>query len=120
MSKYTLVLGATENPDRYANRAIRSLRRHGHNVMGIGLKEGRVEDVDIKTGKPEISGLDTVTVYMNAKNQEQYADYIFSLHPKRIIFNPGAENPSLEEKAKEKGIEVENACTLVLLATGQY
>jgi predicted CoA-binding protein len=116
----TLVLGASENPDRYSNRAIRSLRKHNHEVAAIGLREGNVGDVRIQKGLPELTDVDTVTIYMNAKNQEQFRDYILSLHPRRIIFNPGAENYELEALAREKGISVENACTLVMLATEQY
>lgn len=116
----TLVLGATENPERYANRAIRSLRKFNHEVCAIGLRSGRVEDVQIQTGQPKFENIDTVTLYLNSKNQEQYYDYILSLKPRRIIFNPGAENPILAQLASTHGIETDEACTLVLLATDQY
>lgn len=119
-NKRTLVLGASENPERYSNKAIKSLRKHGHDVVAIGHKSGKVEDVGIITDRPNIENLDTVTMYLNAGNQRQYYDYIFSQNPKRIVFNPGAENPELEKMAQGKGIIPQEACTLVLLATGQY
>jgi predicted CoA-binding protein len=119
-NKATLVLGASTNPERYSNRAIKSLRKHGHNVYAVGLKEGIVDDVNIKTGQPDLKDVDTVTLYLSQKNQEQYYNYILSLKPKRIIYNPGAENFDLEKLAEENKIENLEACTLVLLATGQF
>lgn len=118
--KKTLVLGASEKPERYSNLAIRKLQSHGHEVVAIGTREGKVQDVNITKERQEISGLDTVTLYLNPDNQKAYYDYILSQHPQRIIFNPGAENPELTVLANEKGIQTENACTLVLLSTGQY
>lgn len=120
VNKKTLVLGASENPQRYSNKAIVSLRAHGHDVFAIGNRTGKVKDVGIIVDRPNIDSLDTVTLYLNAKNQQQYYDYILSLSPRRIIFNPGAENPELAQMAKEKNILPQEACTLVLLATGQY
>lgn len=119
-NKKTLVLGASENPSRYSYLAINNLRKHGHDVVAIGNRIGKVQDVDIIKDHPEIEDLNTVSMYLSAKNQDQYYDYILSQHPKRIIFNPGAENPELEALAKEKDIFTQNACTLVLLTTGQY
>ena len=118
--KATLVLGASTNPERYSNQAIKSLRKHGQAVYAIGLKEGNIDDVAIQTGLPELKNVDTVTMYLSAKNQLQYYDYILSLKPKRIIFNPGAENDELLALAMENKIENLEACTLVMLATGQY
>ena len=118
--KATLILGASIKPERYANRAIKSLRQHGHTVYAIGSKEGLVENVIINIGFPEFKNVDTVTLYLSAKNQFQYYNYIFKLNPKRIIFNPGAENKEFYEMATDKKIECLEACTLVMLATGQY
>jgi len=120
MSKKTLVLGASENPARYSNMAINRLRRYGHEVVAIGLREGRVLDVPLITGKPALPDIDTVTLYMNPRNQEPYLDYILSLHPKRIIFNPGTENPRLAQLAMEQDIEPVYGCTLVMLGSRQY
>ncbi len=120
MSKKTLILGASENPNRYSNMALKKLRAHGHEVVAIGRRTGRVDDVDIQKSLPGEKDIDTVTMYMNEQNQKEYEDYILSLNPKRIIFNPGAENYSLAKRAKEKGIQPLEACTLVMLGTGQY
>ncbi len=119
-NKKTLVLGASENPERYSNRAIRSLRSHGHEVIAIGKRPGKIDGVEIIKERPDIKELDTITLYLNPQNQKQYYDYILSQKPKRIVFNPGAENPELEKLAKENGIKPMEACTLVLLSTGQY
>ena len=118
--KNTLVLGASTNPQRYSFLAINKLAAHGHPVEAIGLKEGLVGNVSIQTGQPHLPGIDTVTLYLGAANQRPYYDYILSLHPKRIIFNPGAENPELEELAGQNKIDPLHACTLVMLSTGQY
>ena len=118
--KKTLVLGASENPGRYSNLAIRKLRSYKHPVIAIGRKNGIVDDVPITSEKNAYPDIDTVTVYLNEVNQQEYYDYILNLAPKRIIFNPGAENSQLTILAKNKGIQVINACTLVMLSTGQY
>ena len=119
-NKKTLVLGASANPARYSNLAINQLRSKGHDVVAIGKRAGKVGDVEVAAEEKPIDNLDTVTLYLNANNQKAYYDYIFSQNPKRIIFNPGAENPELESLAKEKNILPMHACTLVLLSTGQY
>jgi len=118
--KKTLVLGASDNPSRYSYLAINRLRKYGHPVVAIGKKKVKVEDVDVDTEPRPFEDVDTVTLYLNPEHQEEYYDYIISLHPKRIIFNPGAENEKLVELAKKNGIRPMDACTLVLLSTGQY
>lgn len=118
--KKTLVLGASTNPGRYSFLAINRLSAHNHPVVAVGLREGQVGNVEIKKGQPQEEGIDTVTLYMNPTNQKPYYDYILGLNPKRIIFNPGTENDELEEMAREKGIDPIEACTLVMLSTGQY
>ncbi len=118
--KKTVVIGASLNPERYSFMAVKRLLKHNHEVVAVGLKEGTIDGVKIQTGKPAIDGVDTVTMYVSKKNQQELVDYIFSLKPKRVIFNPGAENADFEKKLSEKGIETEEACTLTLLATGQY
>ena len=119
-NKKTLVLGASANPERYSFLAINNLRKHQHSVEAIGRKAGRVSDVDISTEKKLLNSIDTITLYLNSNNQKEYYDYILSLHPKRIIFNPGAENSELFNLAEANGIQPLEACTLVLLNTGQY
>jgi predicted CoA-binding protein len=118
--KKTVVLGASDNPERYSNLAIKKLRAHGHPVIAIGKRKTAVEDVPVQQETSSPADVDTVTLYLNPGNQKEYYDYILSLHPKRIIFNPGAENEELKKLAKEKKIDVMEACTLVLLTTGQF
>src|SRR6476659_2690241 len=118
--KKTVVLGASENPSRYSYLAIQSLRAHQHPVVAVGRKVGQVADVPISKDHNLESEVDTITLYLNPKNQVEYYDYILNLKPKRIIFNPGTENDHLIAKAKENNIETIIGCTLVMLSTGQY
>ena len=118
--KKTLVLGASDNPQRYSYLAINRLRSKGHPVADIGRKNTRVADVEVGTAKEPLGDIDTVTLYLNPVNQKDYYDYILSLHPKRLVFNPGAENPELARLAQAAGIQTLEACTLVLLGTGQF
>ena len=118
--KKTLILGASTNPSRYSNLAAQRLVSHGHPIINVGLKAGEVAGVTIE--KPELihTDLDTITLYLGPQNQPEYYDYILKSKPKRIIFNPGTENFEFERLAGNRGIEVVEACTLVLLRTGQY
>lgn len=121
-SKKTLVLGASPNPARYSNIAGKMLDSYGHQTVLLGIKKGKIsgeEIMDIRS-KPHLTGIHTVTVYMNAANQAPFEDYILGLQPARIIFNPGAENFGLAEKARGKGIEVLFSCTLVMLGDGMF
>jgi predicted CoA-binding protein len=118
--KKTLVLGASENPSRYSYLALQRLQSHHHPVVAIGKRKGIVGNVAIDTEKKDWKDIDTVTLYLNPLHQKEYYDYIMSLKPKRIIFNPGAENNELAKMAADKGIELIEACTLVMLATNQY
>ena len=118
--KKTLVLGASDNPARYSYLAIQRLRRHEHPVVAIGRKNTQVGDVPIGKEKQHFDNIDTITFYLNPFHQKEYYDYILSLKPKRLIFNPGAENDELEKLAKQNNIQTIEACTLVLLSTGQY
>lgn len=118
--KKTLVLGASLNPGRYSNIAINRLVNHQHPVEAVGLRKGEVAGVSISTEKENFNDIDTVTLYLNPKRQQEYYDYIVSLKPQRVIFNPGTENPELYKILKENNIESEIACTLVLLGTNQY
>lgn len=118
--KPTVILGASSNPDRYSFLATEKLARYGHNVYPIGIRSGNINGISIITDRPELKNVDTITVYLSALNQKDWYNYILSLNPKRIIFNPGAENPELEQLAAKKGISVVNACTLVMLSIGNY
>jgi hypothetical protein len=119
-SKKTLVLGASLNPARYSYLAVNKLSRYNHPVIGIGRRKGQAGEVEIDIEKKPLEDIDTITLYLNPQNQKQYYDYIISLKPKRIIFNPGTENPELYKLARENNIQVLEACTLVMLSTGQY
>lgn len=119
-TKKTLVIGASENKDRYSYLAVQLLRKYAHPVIAIGRKEGMVSDVSIITNMPNEKEVDTVTLYINPTTQKDFYTYIVSLHPKRIIFNPGTENDELSALAKANNIEPIEACTLVMLNTGQY
>lgn len=120
MKKNTLVLGASENPSRYSNIAIKRLLNKGIEVKAIGMRVGNVEGVKIEDYKKDFSDIDTVTLYLSAKNQVEYYNYILGLKPRRVIFNPGTENRELEELLTKNNIAFENACTLVLLSLNQY
>ncbi len=118
--KKTLVLGATTHPNRYAYLAVQSLLRYGHEVVPVGVREGSVAGLPILHGTPPVGGVDTVTLYIGPQRQPPYYDYLFSLQPKRIIFNPGTENPELVTLAEARGIETVEGCTLVMLSIGGY
>jgi predicted CoA-binding protein len=118
--KKTLVLGASPNPIRFSHKAVKSLVRHGHDVVPIGNREGDIMWQKIIVGRPKMDDIHTITLYLNPKNQESYYDYIISLSPKRIIFNPGSENQDLIEIAIKNNIEVSIACTLIMLNTHKY
>jgi len=93
---------------------------YNHTVFAIGNRIGKIKTVDITKEKLPLENIHTVSLYLNNRNQEDYLDYILSLNPKRVIFNPGAENPKLEKLLAEKGIQFEEACSLVMLRSGQF
>ncbi|SDH60044.1 hypothetical protein SAMN04488062_11088 [Flavobacterium omnivorum] len=119
-SKKTLVLGATTKPDRYAFKAISMLVDKGHSVLALGQNAGEVAGVKIQTKAIPLKNIDTVTLYLNPTRQRDYYNYIVEAKPKRVIFNPGTENPEFYQLLKLNDIKVEVACTLVLLTTNQY
>lgn len=118
--KRTVVLGASPNPARVSNGAVIKLINQGHEVIPIGNREGEIGGLEILTGTPVVEEVHTITLYLNPQRQKQYYDYILNMQPKRIIFNPGTENPELVRLAEERGIEAEYACTLVMLALQDY
>lgn len=119
MSK-TVVLGASPNPSRYSYLAVQRLKNKGHEVIPVGLRDGEIEGIAIQTGHPPIEDVHTVTLYVGARNQPAMYDYLLSLKPQRVIFNPGTENPELQRKLLEQGVQYTEACTLVMLSTGDY
>ena len=118
--KQTLVIGASNNPDRYAYKAVVSLLNHGHSVIAFGQKKGSIGDTIIHNDWDTKWHVDTVTLYINPKIQEDYYQMILGLKPKRVIFNPGTENPTFYNILRENDIKVEVACTLVMLSIGDY
>jgi uncharacterized protein len=120
MTKKTLVIGASENVERYSNMAIKKLLAYNHPVVAIGLREGEVQGVKMNTDMVPFENIDTITLYVNETNQKKYYDYILSLKPTRVIFNPGTENEALKKLCEKENIATLNACTLVMLTTNQY
>ncbi len=125
--KKTILLGASPNPQRYGYIATKRLKQAGHEVIPVGIKKGNIDGIVIQnislpkgTPSEQYKDVDTVTLYLNPDNQKPYYDYILSLKPKRIIFNPGTENVDLMKLAKKNGIETEVGCTLVMLSLDDY
>jgi predicted CoA-binding protein len=118
--KATLVLGASTNPERYSFKAVHALLGQNLPVIPLGVKKGSIAGIEIINDRPEFEGVDTVTLYINSNVQQDWQEYILSLNPRRIIFNPGTENPEFYARAQKLGIDVQEVCTLVLLATIQF
>lgn len=120
MKNVTLVFGASLKEDRYSNMAIKRLRGRDLEVAAFGLREGVVADVKIDTHLLDYDAIDTVTLYLNPKRQKEYYNYILSLKPRRVIFNPGTENSEFQQLLEKNDVIAEVACTLVLLSINQY
>lgn len=120
MNKKTVVIGASDNPQRYAYKATIALQRHNHEVIPVGIHDGEINGIKIIKGKVDIFNVDTVTLYVGPKHQSFWYDFVIGLKPKRVIFNPGTENPEFEKLLKQNGIETIEACTLVMLSIGNY
>lgn len=119
-NKKTLVLVASPKPDRYSNKAVKLLMENAVPTIAISRRKGAIGDLDFLVGKPLIDGIHSVTLYLNPINQKEFYSYIISLKPKRVIFNPGTENPELQDLLDQNAIYWEEACTLVMLRTNQY
>src|ERR1035437_1956000 len=120
MSKKTVVIGASTNPDRYSYKATIALQKHNHEVIPVGIQDGEINGIKIINGKIGIDNVDTISLYVGPKNQPSWYDYIIGLKPKRVIFNPGSENPEFEKLLQQNNIEPIEACTLVMLSIGNY
>lgn len=122
MTKKTVIVGASTNPSRYAFMAAERLVDNHHEIVPIGVKSGEVFGKSILDigSKPSIEEVDTITLYIGPQHQQEHYEYLLSLKPKRVIFNPGTENAEFEKKVEETGAEALEACTLVMLSTGQY
>ncbi len=121
-TKKTVIVGASPNPQRFAYRAAHMLSRYGYPIVPVGIKKGEVAGKEIQDFRqqPQITDVDTVTLYVGPGHQPVWYDFILGLQPKRIIFNPGTENRELEQKAREQNIKVVHGCTLVMLQSGNY
>lgn len=115
-----LVMGVSANENRYSNMAVRMLLQYGHHVEAIGMRAGTTEGITIHKGQADLKDIHTVTLYLNPNNQEPYLDYLIAMKPERVIFNPGTENPKFQQMLTEKGIDWEEACTLVMLRSNQF
>ncbi|CAN5177201.1 CoA-binding protein [soil metagenome] len=120
--KKTVVIGASPNPARFANIAVKMLKSYGYETVPVGIKTGEVAEIPILDlrQKPKLENVDTITLYLGPQNQAEWYDYILGLNPNRIIFNPGTENWELEEKAREQNIETVEGCTLVMLRSRSF
>lgn len=120
MLKKTLVLGASTKPERFSNKAMRKLLQHGHPVEAIGARAANAEGVAIHADHPAFQDIHTVTLYLNPQNQKPYYDYLLSLKPKRVVFNPGTENAEFKSLLQKSGIETIEHCTLIMLDDREY
>ena len=116
----TLIIGASKNPERYSYKATEKLLAHGHEIELLGLRADEIFGQTIDTDKKQNADIDTVTMYVGPKRQPEFYDYIVSLKPRRVIFNPGTENEEFFDILKKNNIQYEVACTLVMLGTKQY
>jgi len=118
--KLVVVLGASPNPDRFSYKAVKQLLRHNHQVVAIGKRAGMIKDVPIQTGQPALTGVHTVLMYLAPYHQGEIFDYVISLRPKRVIFNPGTESSEFEEILESYNVDVVHDCSLVMMATGRF
>lgn len=118
--KKTLIIGASPDPNRYAYKAAHMLTGRGHEIVNIGIKKGDVVGVPIEKPAAIYNDVDTITLYIGPATQPEYFDYIVATKPQRVIFNPGTENRELQRVLDANDINYTEACTLVMLATGQY
>ncbi len=118
--KKTVVIGASDNPERYSFKAVMALQKHNHEVIPVGIQDGEINGLKIINGKVDIFNVDTISLYVGPKNQPFWYEYIVGLLPKRVIFNPGTENPDFEKLLQQNNIETIEACTLVMLSIGNY
>ncbi len=118
--KKTLVLGASPNPLRFSHKMVKSLVRHGYEVIPIGIREGQIAEVDIVIGKPKLENIHTVSLYLQPEKQKEYYEYLIELHPHRIIFNPGTFNQELSSLAEKNDIQTVKDCGLVMINNGFY
>lgn len=115
-----VVLGASPNSDRFSNKAVKRLVRQNYKVVAIGKRPGMIENIPIITEQPPLDDVHTVVMYLAPYHQGEIFDYVISLHPRRVIFNPGTESPEFDEFLESYNVEIVHDCTLVMLATGKF
>ncbi len=120
MNKKTLIIGASTKPERYSNKAMKMLQEEGYTVIANSKRAGNAHGIDFDTKQMVHTGIDTISIYIGPQHQNEIMEYILSVNPKRVIFNPGTENAVFSKKLRAQNIKVENACTLVLLRIGAY
>lgn len=118
--KLTLVVGASPNPERYSYKAVALLNEYQQPVIPLGIRKGDINGIEIIQGKPMLENIHTISLYLGPERQKAYYDYLLSLNPKRIIFNPGTENPVFYEMAQANDVELIEHCTLVMLNSGMF
>ena len=118
----SVIVGSVPKPYRYAYRAAEMMKSRDFDYVPLGIQEGDVlgEQILNLHDKPRIKNVDTLTLYINPSRQKEWYDYMLSLKPNRIIFNPGTENQEFKSLAENQGIVCVEACTLVMLSTGDY
>lgn len=114
------MLGASPNPDRYSNKAVRRLISNNYEVVAIGIRKGLIGDIPIITGQPALDNVHTVLIYLSPSHQSEIFDYVLSLRPKRVVFNPGTESPEFEEMLASYNIKVVRDCSLVMMASNRF
>jgi hypothetical protein len=117
---HVVVLGASPDPGRYSYRAVRQLVKRNYEVVAIGKKKGLIGDILIETGQPPIQDVHTILIYLSPHHQGEIFDYVLSLRPKRVIFNPGTESPEFEEILISHNVEVVHDCSLVMMAMDRF
>ncbi|MGM0612939.1 MAG: CoA-binding protein [Bacteroidota bacterium] len=118
--KKTIVLGVSPDPKKRAHRVCKKLMEKGHTIVPLGIREGKVNNIPIITNTNNPQKAHTIVIFLRASRQKAWLSYILASNPKRIIFNPGSENPELVEIAKEREIDVLYGCTLLMLSSNRY
>ncbi len=121
MKEKVVILGASDNPDRFAHKAMLMLEQYGHQPILVNPTLSEIAGHTVIADLDQVPRpIDTLTMYVNPRISINLKEKIIALNPKRVIFNPGTENPAIEFALKKTGIDTIHACTLVLLSTGKY
>jgi predicted CoA-binding protein len=115
-----VVLGASPNSERFSYKAVKRLISNNYQVVAIGKSNGFIGNIPIVTGQPALNDVHTVLMYLAPYHQGEIFDYVISLRPKRVIFNPGTESPEFEEWLTSYDIEIVHDCSLIMMAAGRF